>query len=65
MENDTINKVLEVRRVLNEQYVSLLYIEADAEQDEKDLSTLKSMLTGAVGVLNGYAERIIKQSRKG
>ncbi len=65
MENDTINKVLEVRRVLNEQYVSLLYIEADAEQDEKDLSTLKSMLTGAVGVLNGYAERLIKQSRKG
>jgi hypothetical protein len=64
MENDTINKVLEVRRVLNEQYVSLLYIEADAEQDEKDLSTLKSMLTGAVGVLNGYAERLIKQSRK-
>lgn len=65
MENDTINKVLEVRRILNEQYVSLLYIEADAEQDEKDLSTLKSMLTGAVGVLNGYAERLIKQSRKG
>lgn len=65
MEKDTINQVLEVRRVLNEQYVSLLYIEADAEQDEKDLSTLKSMLTGAVGVLNGYAERLIKQSRKG
>ena len=65
MENDTINKVLEVRRIHNEQYVSLLYIEADAEQDEKDLSTLKSMLTGAVGVLNGYAERLIKQSRKG
>ena len=65
MEKDTINQVLEVRRVLNEQYVSLLYIEADAEQDEKDLSTLKSMLTGAVGVLNGYAERLIKRSRKG
>lgn len=65
MEKDTINQVLEVRRVLNEQYVSLLYIEADTEQDEKDLSTLKSMLTGAVGVLNGYAERLIKQSRKG
>lgn len=33
----TIQKVLEVRRVLNEQYVSLMFVDAENEQDEKDL----------------------------
>lgn len=61
---ETISKILEVRRVLNEQYVSLLYIEAETEQDEKDLTTLKSMLHGAVGVIEGYAERLIKENRQ-
>lgn len=64
MHEETISKVLEVRRVLNEQYVSLLYIEAETEQDEKDLNTLKGMLSGARGVLEGYAERLIKESKK-
>ena len=63
MKEETISKVLEVRRVLNEQYVSLLYIEAETEQDEKDLTTLKGMLSGARGVLEGYAERLIKENR--
>lgn len=60
---ETISKVLEVRRVLNEQYVQLLYIEAETEQDEKDLTTLKGMLSGTRGVLEGYAERLIKENR--
>lgn len=64
MHEETINKVLEVRRVLNEQYVSILYIEAETEQDEKDLNTLKGMLSGARGVLEGYVERLIKESKK-
>lgn len=63
MKEETISKVLEVRRVLNEQYVSLLYIEAETEQDEKDLTTLKGMLSGARGVLEGYTERLIKENR--
>ena len=64
MHEETISKVLEVRHVLNEQYVSLLYIEAETQQDEKDLNTLKGMLSGARGVLEGYAERLIKESKK-
>ena len=32
MNDETITKVLEVRRVLNEQYVSLLYIDTETEQ---------------------------------
>lgn len=63
MKEETISKILEVRRVLNEQYVQLLYIEAETEQDEKDLTTLKGMLSGARGVLEGYAERLIKENR--
>ena len=63
MKEETLTKVLEVRRVLNEQYVQLLYIEADTEQDEKDLATLKGMLSGARGVLEGYAERLIKEKK--
>ena len=57
----TIQKVLEVRRVLNEQYVSLMFVDAETEQDEKDLETMKGMLNGAVGILNNYAERLIKR----
>ena len=63
MKEETITKVLEVRRAINEQYVQLLYIEAETEQDEKDLATLKGMISGARGVLEGYAERLIKESR--
>lgn len=63
MQEDTIDKVLEVRRNLNEQYTALLYIEADTEQDEKDITNLKGMLNGAIKTLNGYAERLIKRSR--
>lgn len=57
----TIQKVLEVRRALNEQYVSLMFVDAENEQDEKDLETLKGMLNGAVGILNNYAERLIRR----
>lgn len=57
----TIQKVLEVRRVLNEQYVSLMFVDAENERDEKDLETLKGVLNGAVGILNNYAERLIKR----
>ena len=60
MNDETITKVLEVRRVLNEQYVSLLYIDTETEQDEKDITSLKGMLSGAVRLLEGYAERLIK-----
>ncbi len=60
MKEDTITKVLEVRRNINEQVVQLMHIDAETEQDEKDLATLKGMLTGARGVLEGYAERLIK-----
>ena len=60
MKEKTIDKLLEVRRVINEQYVSLMYIDAETEQDEKDLTNLKGMLSGARGVLEGYAERMIK-----
>ena len=63
MKEETLTKVLEVRRAINEQYVQILYIEAETEQDEKDLATLKGMLSGARGVLEGYAERLIKESR--
>ncbi len=63
MKEETITKVLEVRRIINEQYVQLLYIEAETEQDEKDLATLKGMLSGARGVLEGYAERLIKEKK--
>lgn len=38
-----------------------MYIEAETEQDEKDLATLKGMFSGAVGVLDTYAERLIKK----
>lgn len=61
MREETIAKLLEIRRVLNEQRVSLMYIEAEMEQDEKDLATLKGMISGAVGVLDAYAERLIKK----
>lgn len=61
MKEDTVSKILEIRRVINEQYVTLMYIDAESEQDEKDLSTLKGMLSGARGVLEGYAERLIKE----
>jgi len=61
MNEETITKVLEVRRVLNEQYIFLLYIDTETEQDEKDITTLKGMLSGAVRLLEGYAERLIKQ----
>lgn len=64
MKEETITKVLEVRRIINEQYVQLLYIEAETEQDEKDLTTLKGMLSGARGVLETYAERLIKSQQK-
>ena len=60
MKEDTITKVLEVRRNINEQVVQLMHIDAETEQDEKDIATLKGMLTGARGVLEGYAERLIK-----
>ncbi len=60
MNDETIAKVLEVRRVLNEQYVSLLYIDTETERDEKDITSLKGMLSGAVRLLEGYAERLIK-----
>lgn len=60
MKEDTITKVLEVRRNINEQVVQLMHINAETEQDEKDLATLKGMLTGARGVLEGYAERLVK-----
>lgn len=63
MKEETLTKVLEVRRVLNEQYIQLLHIEAETEQDEKDLTNLKGMLSGARGVLEGYAERLIKKGR--
>lgn len=63
MKEETLTKVLEVRRVLNEQYIQLLHIEAETEQDEKDLTNLKGMLSGARGVLEGYAERLIKKNR--
>lgn len=61
MKEDTVNKILEIRRVINEQYVTLMYIDAESEQDEKDLATLKGMLSGVRGVLEGYAERLIKE----
>ncbi len=61
MKEDTVSKILEIRRVINEQYVTLMYIDAESEQDEKDLATLKGMLSGARGVLEGYAERLIKE----
>lgn len=61
MHEDTVSRLLEVRRVINEQRVSLMYIEAETEQDEKDLATLKGMFSGAVGVLDTYAERLIKK----
>ena len=61
MNNETITKVLEIRRVLNEQYVSLLYVDTETDQDEKDINSLKGMLSGAVRLLEGYAERLIKQ----
>ena len=63
MKEETRTKVLEVRRIINEQYVQLLYIEAETEQDENDLATLKGMLSGARGVLEGYAERLIKEKK--
>ena len=61
MKEETIAKLLEIRRVLNEQYVQLMYVEAETEQDDKDLSTLKGMLSGARGILEVYAERLIKE----
>ena len=64
MKQDTIEKILEIRRVINEQYVSILYIDGETEQDEKDLTTLKGMLSGARGVLETYAERLIKSQQK-
>ena len=57
---ETIDKLLEVRRVLNEQYITLLYIDTDSDADDKDLTSLKAMLTGARGILEGFAERLIK-----
>jgi len=58
---ETVNRLLEIRRVINEQYVSLMYVEAESEQDEKDLTNLKGMLSGARGVLESFAERLIKE----
>lgn len=58
---ETVNRLLEIRRVINEQCVSLMYVEAESEQDEKDLTNLKGMLSGARGVLESFAERLIKE----
>jgi len=57
---ETIERILEIRRVLNEQYIALLYIEPETEQDTKDVATLKGMIQGSCGLLEGYAERLIK-----
>ena len=52
MKEDTVSKILEIRRVINEQYVTLMYIDAESEQDEKDtvchLSRMVSTLTVSV-----------------
>ena len=61
MKEETIAKLLEIRRALNEQYVQLMYVEGETDQDEKDLTSLKGMLSGARGILEGYAERLIKE----
>ena len=60
----TLEKVLEIRRVINEQYISLLQLDTLSTQDEKDIETLKGMLTGARGVLESFAERTIKSIKE-
>lgn len=57
---ETIERILEIRRVLNEQYIALLYIEPETDLDIKDVVTLKGMIQGSCGLLEGYAERLIK-----
>ena len=64
MREKTITRVLEIRRILNEQFVQLLYVEPETEQDEKDLASLKGMLTGVRKALEEYAERLIRESKK-
>jgi len=61
---ETIERILEIRRVLNEQYIALLYIELETEQDTKEVATLKGMIQGSCGLLEGYAERLIKNRNR-
>lgn len=61
---ETIERILEIRRVINEQYISLLQLDILSTQDEKDIETLKGMLTGARGVLESFAERTIKSLKE-
>ena len=65
MNEETISKILEVRRALNEQVISLLYVEVETEEDAKELETLKGQIRGAVGRAEQLAESLIKQSLKG
>lgn len=59
MANDNISTLLEVRRVLNEQVVALMYVDIEDEA----LPNIKGLLSGAIRLLNEAAERAIKGSQ--
>ena len=58
MVKDNISTLLEVRRVLNEQVIALMYVDLE----DKAITTIKGLLNGAIRLLNEVADRAIKET---
>ena len=58
MVKDNISTLLEVRRVLNEQVIALMYVDLE----DKAIPTIKGLLNGALRLLNEAADRAIKET---